>query len=81
MDLAKPAIPRFSSHYLDFTSKRGVGWYAHTKKISESGVLGDPTLATADKVREMWRIMVENLVEFVEDLRSLSLDEIHQRRY
>jgi creatinine amidohydrolase/Fe(II)-dependent formamide hydrolase-like protein len=81
MDLAKPAIPRFSSHYLDFTSKRSVGWYAHTKKISESGVLGDPTLATAEKGREMWRIMVENLVEFVEDLRGLSLDEIHQRRY
>lgn len=81
MDLAKPAIPRFSSHYLDFTSKRSVGWYAHTKKISESGVLGDPTLATAEKGREMWRIMVENLVEFVEDLRGMSLDEIHQRRY
>jgi creatinine amidohydrolase/Fe(II)-dependent formamide hydrolase-like protein len=81
MDLAKPAIPRFSSHYLDFTSKRGVGWYAHTKKISESGVLGDPTLASAEKGREMWRIMVENLVEFVEDLRGMSLDEIHQRRY
>jgi creatinine amidohydrolase/Fe(II)-dependent formamide hydrolase-like protein len=81
MDLAKPAIPRFSSHYLDFTSKRSVGWYAHTKKISESGVLGDPTLATAEKGRQMWRIMVENLVEFVEDLRGMSLDEIHQRRY
>ncbi len=81
MDLAKPAIPRFSSHYLDFTSKRSVGWYAHTKRISESGVLGDPTLATAEKGREMWRIMVENLVEFIEDLRGLSLDEIHQRRY
>jgi creatinine amidohydrolase/Fe(II)-dependent formamide hydrolase-like protein/7-cyano-7-deazaguanine synthase in queuosine biosynthesis len=81
MDLAKAAIPRFSSHYLDFTSKRSVGWYAHTKKISESGVLGDPTLATAEKGRQMWRIMVENLVEFVEDLRGMSLDEIHQRRY
>ena len=58
MALAKPMVPRFSSHYLDFTSKRGVGWYAHTKKIS-----------------------IDNLVEFVEDLRGLSLDEIHQRRY
>lgn len=81
MKLARPMVPRFSSHYLDFTSKRGVGWYAHTKKISETGVLGDPTLASAEKGREMWRIMVENLVEFVEDLRGLSLDEIHQRRY
>ena len=81
MDLARAMVPRFSSHYLDFTSKRGVGWYAHTKKISETGVLGDPTLASADKGRKMWQIMVENLVEFVEDLRGLTLDEIHQRRY
>jgi creatinine amidohydrolase/Fe(II)-dependent formamide hydrolase-like protein len=81
MDLAKPMVPRFSSHYLDFTSKRGVGWYAHTKKISETGVLGDPTLASAEKGRKMWQIMVENMVEFVEDLRGLTLEEIHQRRY
>ena len=81
MSLARPMVPRFSSHYLDFTSKRGVGWYAHTKKISETGVLGDPTLATAEKGRKMWNIMVDNLVEFVEDLKNLSLDEIHQRRY
>jgi creatinine amidohydrolase/Fe(II)-dependent formamide hydrolase-like protein len=81
MSLAKPMVPRFSSHYLDFTSKRGVGWYAHTKKISETGVLGDPTKASADKGRKMWQISVDNLVEFVEDLRGLSLDEIHQRRY
>lgn len=81
MSLAKPMIPRFSSHYLDFTSKRGVGWYAHTKKISDTGVLGDPTKASADKGRKMWQISIDNLVEFVEDLRGLSLDEIHQRRY
>ena len=81
MSLAKPMIPRFSSHYLDFTSKRGVGWSAHTKKISENGVLGDPTKASTEKGQKMWQIMVDNLVEFVEDLRGLTLDEIHQRRY
>jgi creatinine amidohydrolase/Fe(II)-dependent formamide hydrolase-like protein len=81
MALAKPMVPRFSSHYLDFTSKRGVGWYAHTKKISETGVLGDPTKASAEKGRKIWQISIDNLVEFVEDLRGLSLDEIHQRRY
>lgn len=81
MDLAKTMVPQFSSEYLDFTSKRGIGWYAHTKKISNNGVLGDPTLASAAKGREMWKVMVDNLVEFIEDLKSLSLDEIHQRRY
>ena len=50
-------------------------------RISPSGVLGDPTRASADKGRRMWDLMVRNLVDFVEDLKSLSLDEIHQRRY
>ena len=26
----------------------------------------------------MWEVMVRNLVEFVEDLKGLTLDEIHQ---
>ncbi|MDX1764812.1 MAG: creatininase family protein, partial [bacterium] len=43
MDQAVKLIPRFSNRYLDFTSKRGVAWYAYTKKLSESGVMGDPT--------------------------------------
>ena len=29
----------------------------------------------------MWEVMIRNLVELVEDLKGLSLDEIHQRRY
>jgi creatinine amidohydrolase len=43
--------------------------------------MGDPTRASAEKGRRMWEVMIRNLVEFVEDLRDLSLDEIHQRRY
>ena len=80
-DKVAAAVPRFSSHYLDFTSKRGVGWYGHTLKISSSGVMGDPTRATAEKGRRMWDIMVRNMVEMIEDIKELSLDEIHQRRY
>ena len=41
MDKAEPLVPKFSSHYLDFTSKRGVAWHARTMRISPSGVLGD----------------------------------------
>ena len=44
-------------------------------------MLGDPTRATADKGREMWEIMVRNLVELVEHLKGLTLEEIHERRY
>jgi hypothetical protein len=29
----------------------------------------------------MWDLMIERLVEFVEDLKDLSLDEIYQKRY
>jgi creatinine amidohydrolase/Fe(II)-dependent formamide hydrolase-like protein len=73
-------VPRFSSRYLDFASEHGVEWYAHTSRISPSGVLGDPTRASADKGREMWEIMIAHLTEFVEILKSLSLDQIHERR-
>jgi creatinine amidohydrolase/Fe(II)-dependent formamide hydrolase-like protein len=81
MDKAEPMVPEFSSRYLDFTSKRRVSWYAYTKRVSKSGVLGDPTKATAEKGRKMWDIMVGHLVAFVENLKQLTLDEILQRRY
>ena len=81
MDRLESAVPRFSSRFLDFSNQRAVDWQAHTARISPTGVMGDPTRASADKGRRMWEVMVRNLVEFVEDLRDLSLDEIHQRRY
>lgn len=81
MDRAEKCVPEFSNRYLDFSSKRGVGWYAYTSRISQSGVMGDPTVATAEKGDRMWEVMIRNLVEFVEDLKSMSLDELHQKRY
>ena len=81
MDKAPRMVPEFSSRYLDFTSKRGVGWYAYTEKISASGVMGDATRATAEKGEQIWDLMTRRLVELVEDLKRLSLDEIYQKRY
>jgi creatinine amidohydrolase/Fe(II)-dependent formamide hydrolase-like protein len=81
MDRAPRMVPRFSSRYLDFTSKRGVGWYARTARISRSGVLGDATKATREKGERIWALMTQRLVELVEDLQGLSLDEIYQKRY
>lgn len=81
MDKAAKRLPRFSSRYLDFTSKRKVSWYVHTKKISQSGVIGDPTKASSEKGERMWQIMIAHLVALVEDLKSMTLDEIYQRRY
>ncbi|MEJ2587431.1 MAG: creatininase family protein [Deltaproteobacteria bacterium] len=78
---AQEFIPRFSSRYLDFSSKRSVGWYALTSKISPSGVMGDPTKGSREKGERMWDVMIHHLVEFVEELKRLSLDEIYQKRY
>ena len=79
MNKAKRSVPRFSSRYLDFSSKRSVDWYARTAKISSSGVMGDPTKATREKGERMWEVMIRNLVEFIEQLKRMSLSEIHQR--
>jgi len=81
MSEAREFVPEFSSRYLDFSSKRSVEWYARTAKISKSGVLGDPTKASREKGEKYWDIMIRNLVEFVEDIKGMSLDEIYQRRY
>ncbi len=81
MDQARREVPEFSSRYLDFTSKRGVLWYAYTRKISQSGVMGDPTKASAEKGKRIWEIMITHLVALVEDLKSMTLEEIHHRNY
>ncbi|MGD2185784.1 MAG: creatininase family protein, partial [Desulfobacterales bacterium] len=81
MDQAKKHIPKFSSRYLDFTSKRGVSWYAYTRKISPSGVMGDPTKASAAKGERIWEIMIAHLVSLIEDIKRLTLEEIHHRNY
>ena len=81
MEQAKKQVPKFSSRYLDFTSKRGVLWYAYTRKISPSGVMGDPTRASADKGKKIWEIMIAHLVSLVEDLKRLTLEEIYHRNY
>jgi creatinine amidohydrolase/Fe(II)-dependent formamide hydrolase-like protein len=80
MELAQAAIPTFSSQYLDFSSKRGISWFGSTRMISPSGVMGDPTRADAAKGERIWQIMVAHLVAFIEDLKDLTVSEIHQRR-
>jgi creatinine amidohydrolase/Fe(II)-dependent formamide hydrolase-like protein len=76
---AKSEVPRFSSRYLDFTSKRGVSWYGYTDRISESGIMGNPLAADAQKGEKIWEIMIAHLVALVEDLKQMTLKEIHHR--
>jgi creatinine amidohydrolase/Fe(II)-dependent formamide hydrolase-like protein len=56
-------------------------WYVRTRKISSAGVMGNATKANVEKGRKIWKIMIAHLVALVEELKELSLDEIHQRRY
>lgn len=79
MDKAKRFVPKFSSQYLNFSSKRSVEWYARTANISPEGVMGDPTLATKEKGERMWELMIEHLATLVEELKAMTLAEIHQR--
>ncbi|KPJ75999.1 MAG: creatininase [Deltaproteobacteria bacterium SG8_13] len=81
MEKAEKSVPEFSSRYLDFTGKRGITWYAFTHRISSSGVMGDPTKASAEKGEKIWEIMVAHLAALVEELKNMTLDEIHHKRY
>ncbi|MCB9743481.1 MAG: creatininase family protein [Alphaproteobacteria bacterium] len=71
--------PSFGSRYLDFDGDAAVGWYVRTAKISETGTLGDPTLASAEKGRRIWEITIRNMVELVEHLKCTPLEQLHRR--
>ncbi len=81
MEAAPSTIPRLSSRYLDFSSKRSVAWYGRTIRFSPTGVMGDATRATAEKGEVIWELMTRRLVELIEEIKALSLEEIFQRRY
>jgi len=81
MDRIEKYVPEFTSRYLNFTSKRNVSWYAYTQNVSRSGVLGDPSKASAAKGKKIWQIMIAHLVSLVEDLKGMTLDEIHNRKF
>jgi creatinine amidohydrolase/Fe(II)-dependent formamide hydrolase-like protein/7-cyano-7-deazaguanine synthase in queuosine biosynthesis len=71
----------FGSSYLDFTSERGVAWFVRTKFLSDSGIMGDPTKASAEKGKKFWEIMIAHLVKFVEEVKKSKLEDLFQRKY
>ena len=81
MDQAVDEVPNFGSPYLDFTSTNGVSWYVRTHKISKTGVIGAPTKATAEKGRQMWAIILDHLVKFIDEVKNSKVEDLHQRRY
>lgn len=70
-----------NNEYLDYTSERGVRWYVHTERLTKSGVMGDPTKATAEKGHKMWEIMIRKMAEFVETIKNTPSDKLFQNRY
>ena len=81
MDKAVDATLSFGSAFLDFDNDRSVNWYVRTDRISESGVMGNPTIATAERGKQMWEVMIRNLVKFVESVKEKSLDDLYQKCY
>jgi creatinine amidohydrolase len=69
------------NEFLDFTSDRGVSWYVHTKKLSESGVMGNAKLATEEKGKLIWETMIRKMTEFVETIKNTPSDTLYQRKY
>jgi creatinine amidohydrolase len=81
MDKAVDATLSFGSDFLDFDNDRSVNWYVRTSKISENGVMGDPTKATAEKGQKIWDVMIKNLVKFIDSVKEKSLEDLYQKRY
>lgn len=53
---------------------RMVEWWT---RISKSGVIGDPTVATKEKGRIWFEATVENLIEFIREFRGFEVREKH----
>jgi creatinine amidohydrolase/Fe(II)-dependent formamide hydrolase-like protein len=78
LEHARTELPQFDSPYLDFDSDRSVEWYVRTQRISETGTLGDPTLASAEKGRQIWKLTIDSMVELVEHLKGTPLAALHR---
>ena len=81
MDKAVDDTLDLDNEYLDFTSERGVSWYVHTKTLTKSGVMGNATLASAEKGHKMWEIMIRKMADFVETIKNTPSDKLFQNRY
>ena len=71
VDKLVKAIPKFPSPYLEFSGDNKVPWVFTTDKLSKTGVLGDPTLATKEKGKKLWEAHIKNLAEFIEQLKGI----------
>jgi creatinine amidohydrolase len=57
----------------DHSEPSVLSWQDWWSRMSESGVCGDPTVATAEFGRALFETTVDNLVRFVREFRTLPL--------
>lgn len=81
MDKAINETLSFNNKYLDYDSDRGVSWFVRTHKISNSGVMGNASIATAEKGRKIWEIMIGHLVKLVDSIKNTPLVDLYQKSY
>ena len=43
--------------------------------------MGDPTKATVEKGEKMWSMIIGHLIKFVDQLKTMTLKEIYQKKY
>ena len=71
LDKLTKEVPKFPSPYLEFSGDNKVPWVFATDKLSKTGVLGDPTLASKEKGKKLWEAHINNLVAFIEQLKEI----------
>jgi creatinine amidohydrolase len=75
MDRAVREIGQLKHEYFnwDHPEPSVLSWQDWWSRMSESGVCGDPTVATAEFGRVLFETTVDNMIRFVRDFRTLPL--------
>ena len=88
MDKARKDInlPESSYTWIDLTESPPVSVWDDWSRISKTGVIGDPTVATAEKGKKLAEACVGKLIELVRDFKKMKRDprvdhhtEVHER--
>jgi creatinine amidohydrolase len=79
MDKAEKEVGFHRSKYYwhDLMSGSPVRMQEWWSRISQSGVIGDPTLATAEKGKLWFEATVKNLIEFIHEFRAFEVRPKH----
>jgi len=71
LDRAVDGRVSFPARCLEFSAEARAYYFPFMDAVSENGVLGDATKASAEKGREMWEAMINGLVELIEEIKRI----------